>query len=258
MLSASTVNSGGLLHRPPTKRYKLRDSQLVQLGRLRLGLPPLLPPQNWTCRCVDHGGPIDPDFHEVEAMAERKTFADNPLHGLQCRSQWLQVCHRHNALSHVIVSAMNRIEGVSATYEPMLQPAANLRRADVRVNKNGVTYFLDVVVTSVAAACNINQHHSDSVPGAAAEARYRYKLAKYADTGVSNVHPIAIESGGRIHPKSCEALDAFFDTHDAQQLRWNMSQKHKMYRQILFTLMIHQSLTLSRIAASSTSIPPRE
>ena len=66
------------------------------------------------------------------------------------------------------------------------------------------------MVTCPATKSKVETNQTDEVPGRAAQLGYNMKMAKYSkvDQSTFTVLPFVIETGGRIHHKACEWLDA--------------------------------------------------
>jgi hypothetical protein len=77
------------------------------------------------------------------------TFAEEPLHGLYCRRRWKRGTNRHDKIRDALCRELQRFQEVQATIEPRVenpQGAADQRRGNIKVHKDGTTWILDVGV----------------------------------------------------------------------------------------------------------------
>ena len=157
VLSSSCANSGVVIQAMPTAAAQVPDDRFRQILRLRFGVPSVMPLTQWKCNCTAHGGPQHSQF-AVRTLAANApdhggaTFAAEPMHGLYCRRRWKRVMDRHDNIRDALRAAFAKIPGVRATTEPRVENpvnAADQRRGDIKVHKDGTTWVLDVGVVHV-------------------------------------------------------------------------------------------------------------
>jgi hypothetical protein len=141
-----------------------------------MGVPCATPLAQWRCNCSAHAGPRHGEFAERAAEANgldlaAGSFAEEPLYGLFCRRRWRRVMFRHDNMRDALCRELRRFPQVKATIEPRAenpQGAADQRRGDIKVHKDGTTWVLDVGVV-----CPGTRRHTsagaDTTPGVAAE-----------------------------------------------------------------------------------------
>jgi hypothetical protein len=220
VLSSSCRHSGCVLQSLPIQGRAMADGQYVQLLRLRLGVPCVMPPAQWRCNCASHGGPRHSAYVEsaVERAAEANqddhqqqaaSFATDPCHGLYCKRRWKRVMRRHDSIRDSLARTLELglFKDVRATVEPRVpnpQTGADLRRGDIKVHQGGTTWILDIGVVCPGTQRYVDQG-SQTTPGRAAEAYAAIKAAKYADQ--PNFVPFIVETGGYINRRAHLFLD---------------------------------------------------
>jgi hypothetical protein len=212
VLSSSCANSGVVVQTPPKTRAQIPDDRFRHILRLRMGVPCAMPLAQWRCNCSAHAGPRHGEFAERAAEANGPdlaagSFAEEPLHGLFCRRRWRRVMYRHDNMRDALCRELRRFPQVQATIEPRMenpQGAADQRRGDIKVHKDGTTWVLDVGVVCPGTRRHTNAG-ADTTPGVAAEEYSATKSARYADQ--HNFVPFIVETGGRVNYAGIQFLD---------------------------------------------------
>lgn len=147
------------------------------------------------------------------------TTAAEPLHALMCNLQKTSKGkRRHDKIAKIIAQKLDAICGITATdNEPSLSTLTkpNNLRADIQVQRNGgVTTMIDVMITNPATRHKVTAFETHIVTARAAQIGYN-NVKKHKMAGVDEAEfktlPFIIETGGRIHYKACEWLDAIAD-----------------------------------------------
>jgi hypothetical protein len=129
--------------------WQVPDARFRQILRLRVGVPCVMPLEQWRGNCSCHGGPRHSAWAErvVEGNEPDQrvgaSFADDPLHGLYCRRRWIRVTYHHDGIRDALWTALKRITGVQATRDPRVttpQGPGDQRRADINVHLDGTTW----------------------------------------------------------------------------------------------------------------------
>ena len=200
---------------------------MVQLLRMRFGVPMALPLEAWTCDCKPRGRAAEEDVAFAHAMESHDggqvmygvSLADEPLHALTCRWRQGRVIHRHNDVVKALMQGLRGISGVRITgSEPNVgDPAHPQRRADIRMTSGGTVYLLDVGVVCPATWSYVQKHRTHIVPGAAVKQGHARKLQKYGTQ--SGVKPFMIETGGRLHEEARKFINGLGDQHSVEDKR---------------------------------------
>ena len=119
----------------------------------------------------------------------------------------------------------------------------------IRLASKGIQYVLDVQVTCPATEKTVTRLRTHLYPGAAAERAYARKQSHHS--GVENFVPIIVESGGRIHPKSCSFIRNVVGEGGSQSP--SRGSAHLVFRAITSALVRQQSYMLACIAEELTS-----
>jgi hypothetical protein len=262
VLSSSCRHTGCVLQSLPIRGRAVQDGPYIQLMRIRLGVPCVMPPTQWHCNCRDHGGPHHSAYVERVSEAnldddhQAASFATDPCHGLLCRRRWRRVTKRHDSIRDRLATVLGRVSGTSATVEPrVLQPqdGADQRRGDIKVSKHGNTWILDVGVVCPGTQRYVDQG-SGTTPGLAAEAYAAVKVAKYADQ--DNFIPFILETGGRVNKAARDWLDALTAPEPGEQVPsqddhpWNPQTRtttETVLREAMQALVRVQAHMLARI-----------
>ena len=147
-----------------------------------------------------------------------------------------------------MASQFDRIPSIS---QVQLEPRTGQgdKRADIRLASKGIQYVLDVQVTCPATEKTVTRLKTHLYPGAAAERAYARKQSHHS--GVENFVPIIVESGGRIHPKSCSFIRNVVGEGGSQSP--SRGSAHLVFRAITSALVRQQSYMLACIAEELTS-----
>jgi hypothetical protein len=115
----------------------------------------------------------------------------------------MRVRHATTA-SATLCGPLRRIPVVQATLEPRVTTSrgpGDQRRADIKVNKDGTTWLVDVGVVVCPGTQRLLALGTDTVPGLAAATYHDVvKEAKYGDQ--TNFVPFIVETGGRKEQQS--------------------------------------------------------
>ena len=236
------------MHGIPLRFRYVSDGKFQQFLRLRFGVPPLIPPEEWRCNCKEHGGPADPDLTTGRCFTDPRdwdphqiTFADSPYHAFMCKRRWEGVGFRHDRVVEELMRRLRLMPGVSGVQaEP--RTGDGQKRGDIRFARNGVTHILDVQVTCPATKAKVSSLRTHVRPGAAAAQAFERKKTHHS--GVQNFMPIIVETGGRIHPESC----AFIRDVATNGGSLPGDGAHPTFRSITNGLMRQQMYMLARIA----------
>jgi hypothetical protein len=149
---------------------------------------------------------------------EHTARLDPRYHGLHCPRCQRSRTVRHDTLSKHLTDLLRRLFGEHAiSVEPHLpneHNATNPHRADIKLQLGlaGLRY-LDVTVVSPCSGKAITQHHSSSVPLAAATAQEHRKHLKYdasmrlQNLDTSHFIAFAMESSGQFGKEALNFLD---------------------------------------------------
>ena len=160
------------------------------------------------------------EFEDDVDHAHGAPVSEQPLHGLCCRKTDCagQVKRRHDEVKSKLLWQLKQVEGMEVKVEERMRPGS-AHTADLAIRYKGILWYVDVHVTCPATAAQVNEG-SHLVQGTAADRAYQRKLAKYAPVlgGVRNregrlesvqqFQPFIVETGGLVHRKSVEWLDA--------------------------------------------------
>ena len=125
---------------------------------------------------------------------------------------------RHDEVKSKLMWQLKQVEGMEVKVEERMR-RGSAHTADLAIRYKGILWYVDVQVTCPATAAQVNEG-SHLVQGTAADRAYQRKLAKYAPVlgGVRNregrlesvqqFQPFIVETGGLVHRKSVEWLDA--------------------------------------------------
>jgi hypothetical protein len=214
VLSSSCRFSGRLLRWfPTTKFFRLSNSRMQQLLRLRLGIPTVHPLVRWRCDCSDADAVNVPALLERIAPDEVLTgvcLRAEPCHALSCRKRWRRVVKRHDNVRDVLYRWLNALPHVAASWEPRVDVNGNpYRRVDVSAEFGGKTWQIDVRFACPATRSRVDTRHTDTKPGAAARLAYGDKVRAYRGIQhalVGELLPFVVETGGRLAAKSIRSL----------------------------------------------------
>ncbi len=114
---------------------------LMQLLRMRLGVPTLTPAVATKCNCLPNGNygggrrfDRARDCSKDEDFACGVRIADEPLHGILCRRRQQRIVARHDAVAKVLTTRLRSLPGVTVVEEPPAPTEALPgARADLKV-----------------------------------------------------------------------------------------------------------------------------
>jgi hypothetical protein len=253
-LSSSCVNSGEAVRWVPKHgNRRLSDAKLVQLLRMRFGVPRVFPIDKWQCDCKPRNkgnGAVDREFarvmecHAGEVM-HGVQLGDEPFHALCCRWRQGTLIHRHDAIAKALMGALRRISGVRVTgAEPNAQdPKRPNARADIRVTVDGTTMLLDVGVVCPATSNYVGNKHTATVPGAAAAAGEEVKRKRHEGTR-TKVHPFIVETGGRLGEEARQFVDGLGGRSEGDKIA-----RARLFREVGQTLVHEQLYMMTNLVA---------
>ena len=218
-LSASTVGSGRCFNWFPVPGYTIIDEHFLSLLKMRLCIADWSAITHGVCACAQRViGAIE--FEDDVDHAHGAPVSEQPLHGLCCRKTDCagRVKRRHDEVKSKLLWQLKQVEGMEVKVEERMR-RGSAHTADLAIRYKGILWYVDVQVTCPATAAQVNEG-SHLVQGTAADRAYQRKLAKYAPVlgGVRNregrlesvqqFQPFIVETGGLVHRKSVEWLDA--------------------------------------------------
>ena len=218
-LSASTVGSGRCFNWFPVPGYTIIDEHFLSLLKMRLCIADWSAITHGVCACAQRViGSIE--FEDDVDHAHGAPVSEQPLHGLCCRKTDCagRVKRRHDEVKSKLLWQLKQVEGMEVKVEERMR-RGSAHTADLAIRYKGILWYVDVQVTCPATAAQVNEG-SHLVQGTAADRAYQRKLAKYAPVlgGVRNregrlesvqqFQPFIVETGGLVHRKSVEWLDA--------------------------------------------------
>ncbi len=115
--------------------------------------------------------------------------------------------NRRDNIRDALCRGLRRFPGVQATIEPKVENprgAADQRRGDIKVHKDGTTWMLDMGVVCSGTHRYVSDG-ADTSPGVAATAYASVKCARYEDQ--PNFVPFIVETGGRVNRAGLHILD---------------------------------------------------
>ncbi len=179
---------------------------------------------------------------------------DPRYHGLHCSMCQLSRMKRHDHISNHLASLLKRLFGDQAiSFEPHLptdphhqqSTSANPLRADIKLQLGlaGLRY-LDVTVVSPCSGKAITQHHSSSVPLAAATAQEHHKHLKYdasmrlLNVDTSHFIAFAMESSGQFGKEALNFLDTLPQLPTLKVSQQSAMASINYYKRILRTTVM--------------------
>ena len=206
LLSSSMPGIGSWLYSGCSsyEGFQVSDEEFKESIRLRLLLPVHQDPAPVDRRCRNC-----------------KSNHITPYHALACGMPSRQRIGRHDLIRDAVArflrssnpAALVAVEEfIPRPEDSVAPPNTPLKRADIRVTLNNVTQFIDIAITSPTSSTALNNGNSATVAGAAASAKEREKINKYANaypgsSVADQLVPFVLESTGRLGPKALSFLD---------------------------------------------------